>query len=162
VTSSEVDFVKSAEFQKGRKWEHNVKEILEGLGYQVFHNHQLPDLLVLKNGKACWVECKNKPRMLYHPATGFPQSNYKKYKLVRDVVKVPVLIAFNDNGEYYGNWLSSLEDHIYRENWSVKGGPIVAFHEKGFLELGGNWCYILDGKLAKEPLSGFHNGEMRS
>lgn len=151
LTSSEADFIASPAHVKGRKWEDILKALLEGQGYTVFHNYELPDLFVVKNGRGLWIECKNKERMKYHPATGYPTHQHPKYKLCQDLTSMPVFVAFNDKGVHYGSWLNDLNLNIYRERMNTPQGDVILFKMETMFPLddGMSWNNILSPKLRK-------------
>jgi hypothetical protein len=147
---SEAEFVASPEFRKGREWEEQLKTMLEGMGYTVIRNRELPDLLITDNTRALWLECKSKARMRKHPATGFSQHHYDRYMLTQELLGRPVIVAFNDvsEGQVYGNTLDALDRHIYDHFQDERTGQsIITFDcDKAFVALDepANWRYLID------------------
>ena len=91
----------------------------------------VPDIDASKKGNRIWVECKRKKRMFKHPATGYPLSNHKSYKKVQKITGSNVFIVFWDetdgDNQYYGNWLNTMDLHIYRNNWFFQNKLHITF-----------------------------------
>ena len=147
LTSSEADFVASKEFKKGRKFEHTLTNTLRALGYEVYHNHQLPDLFVVKDGRATFIECKAKDRMEYHPATGYDLHLHELYKMTERLTGIPVFIVFQENnGDTYGQFLKRLCKNMFKEFTDKRSGQrVITFDIDAFLDLNkeSNWNSIL-------------------
>lgn len=93
------------------------------------NSYAVPDIDCSKKGKRIWVECKRKNKMKYHPATGYPVTNHYCYKKIQEITGDKVFIVFKDKSEekIYGNWLTELEKHIYRNNWFFDGKKHITF-----------------------------------
>ena len=147
MTSSEADFISSQEFKKGRKFEHDLADTLRGLGYEVLHNHQLPDLFVVKDGEVFFIECKAKDRMNQHPATGYDLHSHERYKKAEQLTEVPVIVAFRENnGDTYAQTLKSLCKRVYKDFTDKRTGKrVITFDIDSFLDMNNdsNWRFIL-------------------
>lgn len=94
-----------------------------------YTNYVLPDLDCSKDGERIWVECKRKEKMKKHDATGFSQRLHMNYKRVQEITGDKVFVVFRDDltNETYGNWLSELENYVYRDSWNIAGDTIITF-----------------------------------
>lgn len=90
-------------------------------------SYALPDLDCAKSGKRIWVECKRKKRMLYYPATGYPESNHNSYKKVQEITNSKIFVVFKDDEEYYGNYVDELEKCVYKRHWVFEGKEHITF-----------------------------------
>lgn len=147
LTSSEVDFISSEEFKKGREFEYDLAETLRRLGYEVLHNHQLPDLFVVKDDRAFFIECKAKDRMKQHPATGYDLHSHERYKEAERLTGVTVVVAFRENnGDTYAQTLKKLSRRVYKDFTEHRTGRrLITFDIDAFLDLNKetNWNFIL-------------------
>lgn len=149
MTSSddEADFISRDEFKKGRKFEHDLADTLRGLGLEVYQNHQLPDLFVVKEGQAFFIECKAKDRMDYHPATGYDLHSHERYKKAGQLTGVPVIVAFRENnGDTYAQTLKRLCERVYKDFTDRRTGRrLITFDIDAFLDVNKdtNWHFIL-------------------
>lgn len=74
--------------------------------------------------------------MLKHPATGYSEKLHDCYKEVQKITGDRVFIIFEDEGEWYGNYLDELEKNIYKRNWYFDNKEHIAFrYPEAFIKI---------------------------
>ena len=93
-----------------------------------------PDLLIMKNGKAYWIEAKRKHAFTWHRntecfVTGIDQRHYHDYCIIGSRTRWPVWLFFLQEGGQaknsppsppglYGQSLAYLRDHEHHRHWN--------------------------------------------
>lgn len=108
----------------------------------------IPDLLLCRNGKTTWAECKWKTnadlhRKTGHFVTGINARHFSHYKQVKNISGCDVVIMFLHilEGEMRGDEIDALPEvhHLYEGKMMGKGGMVFWQWDK--LR---RWCHLED------------------
>jgi len=95
----------------------------------------LPDMLAYKNGKGVWFECKRKTRMS-NGLTGYKVHNHDSYKSIQEKTGHDVFVIWEDNKEWYGNYIDNLESCPKTQRFKCQGDMNIMFqYPDAFLKI---------------------------
>ena len=137
--------------QYGENFENRFAQYLTRIGHRVItfyrfddngaplllgdkYNYILPDILAYKKSEASWFECKRKKRMP-DGYTGYKLKCHEDYKKIQHLTGHRIFIAFEDEEEWYGNYLDELEKGP-NKIIKIKGIKHIVFqYPKAFLRI---------------------------
>lgn len=112
--------------------ENHLKHILQGKGFYVTRAPASKgvDLVCLKDGRACLIECKSSKRpIFYFGLTGYNREQYEELKAIEIAYRVNVWYAFLHNEQWR---FFRVRDHVTRICWDL-GEPIDEFIKRAML-----------------------------
>lgn len=107
------------------------------------------DIFCGKNGASYYIDAKDYPRLLFHPATGITRYVYNRYKYIQQETGIKVIVFFIDNEEFERKNKNRQKSKFKKENLFLPYGDFldnfIPYYRQNIPNSKGQtqvlWCY---------------------